>query len=176
MEKGQADDEIALCNALHIPRPRLNLKIVFPRYMGIPILKIRRSWDHLINMGIPILVRWHLYYIEMVPVSKIQHSQKTLITSQCVNSVPLYVRKLHFMYELVCTSSKYHWSIYGTSGKCCWSIYRTSRKHRGTLRVIDKIVTEFTHSEHANGPLCKESTGHQSIPSQIGLLNLFFRM
>ena len=29
--------------------------------MGIPMLKIRRSWDHLIfNMGIPILVR-HLY-------------------------------------------------------------------------------------------------------------------
>ena len=30
--------------------------------MGIPIIKIRRSWDRLIFiMGIPLLVRWHLY-------------------------------------------------------------------------------------------------------------------
>ena len=36
--------------------------------MGIPVLKIRRSRDRLIfNMGIPILVRWHLY-IEMAAV------------------------------------------------------------------------------------------------------------
>ena len=35
--------------------------------MGIPMLKIRQSWDHLIfNKGIPLLVRWHLY-IEMAP-------------------------------------------------------------------------------------------------------------
>ena len=35
--------------------------------MGIPMLKIRRPQDCLIfNMGIPILVRWHLY-IEMAP-------------------------------------------------------------------------------------------------------------
>ena len=38
-----------------------NVKTVFPRYR-IPVLKIRRSWDHLIfNLGITILVRWHLY-------------------------------------------------------------------------------------------------------------------
>ena len=35
--------------------------------MGIPMLKIRRSPDRLIfNMGIPLLVRWHLY-IETAP-------------------------------------------------------------------------------------------------------------
>ena len=35
---------------------------------GSPMLKIRRSWDHLtFNMGIPILVRWHLY-IETAPL------------------------------------------------------------------------------------------------------------
>ena len=44
--------------------PRVNIKTTFPG-MGIPMLKITRSWDRLIfNMGIPILVRWHLY-IEM---------------------------------------------------------------------------------------------------------------
>ena len=59
----------------------------------------------------------------------------------------MYVRKLHFMYELVRTSSKYHWSIYRTSGKCRWSIYRTARKRRGTHRVVHKSGTEFTHSD-----------------------------
>ena len=43
------------------PRPRFNIKTIFPRH-GIPMLKIRRSWGRLIfNMGIPILERWHLY-------------------------------------------------------------------------------------------------------------------
>ena len=58
--------------ALHVicvgkpPGPRLNIKTVFPRY-GIPMLKIRWSWDRLIfEMGIPILARRHLY-IEMAP-------------------------------------------------------------------------------------------------------------
>ena len=43
------------------PWPCLNIKTVFPG-MGIPMLKIRRSWDRLIfKMGIPILVRRRLY-------------------------------------------------------------------------------------------------------------------
>ena len=51
---------------LLIPGLRRNIKTVFPRY-GIPMLKISRSWDRLIfNMGIPILVRRHIY-IEMTP-------------------------------------------------------------------------------------------------------------
>ena len=46
--------------------PRLNIKTDFPD-MGILMLKIRRSWDRIIfNMGIPILVRQHLY-IETPP-------------------------------------------------------------------------------------------------------------
>ena len=48
------------------PVPHLNIKTVFPD-MGIPMLKIRQSWDRLIfNMGIHTLVRWYLY-IEMAP-------------------------------------------------------------------------------------------------------------
>ena len=40
---------------------RLNIKTVFPG-MGVSIINIRRSWDRLIFiMGIPILVRLHLY-------------------------------------------------------------------------------------------------------------------
>ena len=49
-----------------LPGPRLNIGTVFPG-MGILMLKIRRSRNRLIfNMGIPILVRRHLY-IETVP-------------------------------------------------------------------------------------------------------------
>ena len=59
--------------------------------------------------------------------------------SQWVNSVPPYVRKLHFMYEVIRTSGKYRWNIYRTSSKCHWSIYRTSRKRRGTLRIVHKV-------------------------------------
>ena len=48
------------------PVPHLNIKMVFSG-MRISMLKIRRSQDHLIfNMGIPILVRRHLY-IETPP-------------------------------------------------------------------------------------------------------------
>ena len=61
-----------------------------------------------------------------------------LPSSQWVNSVPPYIRKLQFMYEVVRTSSKCRWNIYRTSSKCRWSIYRTSRKRRGTLRVVHK--------------------------------------
>ena len=56
-----------------------------------------------------------------------------------MNSVPPYVRKLHFLYEVVCTSSKWSWSIYRTARKCRWNIYRTSRKRHGTLRVVHKV-------------------------------------
>ena len=43
----------------------LNIKMVFPG-MGIPMLKIRQSWDLIFNMEILILVRRHLY-IETAP-------------------------------------------------------------------------------------------------------------
>ena len=46
--------------------PCLSIKAVFPG-MGLSIVKIRRSWHCLIfNIGIPILVRQHLY-IKMAP-------------------------------------------------------------------------------------------------------------
>ena len=49
------------------PGPCLNIKTVFPG-VGIPMLKIRRSWDRLIfNMGNPIPVRRHIFYMEMAP-------------------------------------------------------------------------------------------------------------
>ena len=46
------------------PWPRFDLQTLFPG-IGIPIIKIRRSWDRLIYMvGIPILIRY--LYIETV--------------------------------------------------------------------------------------------------------------
>ena len=51
--------------------PRLNIKMIFPGVV-ISIIKIRRSWDHLIfMMGIPILVKQHLY-IKTAPCGKHQ--------------------------------------------------------------------------------------------------------
>ena len=53
-----ANDQLHL---MEEPGPGLNIKIVLPG-MGIPMLKIRQSRDHLtFNVGIPILVIWHLY-------------------------------------------------------------------------------------------------------------------
>ena len=49
-----------------VSEPCLNIKAVFPRYR-ILVFRIRRWRDHLIfNMGIPVLVRRHLY-IETAP-------------------------------------------------------------------------------------------------------------
>ena len=46
------------------PGPSLNIEAIFPG-MGIPMLKIRQSWDHLIfHMGIPTLA----LYVEMAPL------------------------------------------------------------------------------------------------------------
>ena len=81
------------------------LKTVFPGIV-IPMLKIRRSPDHLIlNMGIPILVRWYLY-IEMghsthfhiktvfpgmvIPMLKIRRSGDPLIFNM---GIPIPVRQ-----------------------------------------------------------------------------------
>ena len=45
-----------------------NIKAVFPG-MGIPMVKIRQSWDcRVFIMGIPVLVRQQLYF-EMPPIS-----------------------------------------------------------------------------------------------------------
>ena len=50
-----------ILQVLKAPGSCLNMRPSFPG-MGIPMLKIRRSWDRLIfNMGIPIWVRRHLY-------------------------------------------------------------------------------------------------------------------
>ena len=50
------------------PGPCFNIKDIFPG-VGIPIMKIRQSYDSIIFiMGIPILVRLHLY-LDMAPLS-----------------------------------------------------------------------------------------------------------
>ena len=56
------------CVLIMISGPRLNITMSFSG-MGIPMLKIRRSRNRLIfNVGIPILVRRHLY-IQTAPAS-----------------------------------------------------------------------------------------------------------
>ena len=66
------------------PCPYLNIKTVFP-CIGIPMLKIRRSQDRLIfNMGIPILVRRHLY-IETAPLSSMRNASIACVISMLRN-------------------------------------------------------------------------------------------
>ena len=65
------------------------------------------------------------------------YTSKSCSLTQWMNSVPPYVRKLHFMYEVVRTSSKCRWSIYRTSSKCHWSI--------------------FVHQEHPLSRVCSNS-------------------
>ena len=73
--------------------------------------------------------------------------------TQWVNFFPPYVWILHFMYEVVRTSSKCHWSIYRTSSKCRWSVYRTKRKRGESRRVVHEgersspTVFMFTQNE-----------------------------
>ena len=56
--------------------------------MEIPMLKIRRGRDYgIFNMGIPILVRWHLY-IEMAP----RHSEHKLQASIVVIYIQLQLK------------------------------------------------------------------------------------
>ena len=62
--------------------PRLNVKTVFPMY-GIPMSKIRRSWDRLIfNMGILILARRHLYIETPSGLGQRPHSQRNRSSGQ----------------------------------------------------------------------------------------------
>ena len=86
-----------------------------------------------------VLKYWPRQFYHMDIELCLQCSKQMAIKPQWVNSVPPYVRKLHFMYEAIRTSGKCRWNIYRTSSKCRWSIYRTSRKRRGTLRIVHKV-------------------------------------
>ena len=57
----KTEPELVITPSSQEPGPYFNINTVLPG-MGIPMLKIRQSQDHFIfNMGIPILVRQHLY-------------------------------------------------------------------------------------------------------------------
>ena len=96
--------------------------------------------------------------------------------TQWVNSVPPYVRKLHFMYEAIRTSGKCRWNIYRTSSKCRWSIYRTSRKRRGTLRIVHKVERSSPTVIHRR-TISKEipQASMTKISSKIIYLKIYFK-
>ena len=108
-------------------------------------IQIRCWWgSYQVGISLSVLMSWDKVGISLYgKVGKCPTSQllwpHIIMISQLVNSVPPYVRKLHFIYKVVCTSSKCRWSIYRTTSKCRWSIYGTSRKHGGTLRVKHKV-------------------------------------
>ena len=94
------------------PRPRLNTKSF--RGMGIPMLKIRRSWDRLIfNTGIPILVRRHIY-IETVPRTRVGEAgiwgmcKKLHPTVLCGICIMIYIEDTRFrqaLHHIHCTNT-----------------------------------------------------------------------
>ena len=86
--------------------------------------------------------------------------------TQRVNSFPPYVWKLHFLYEVVLTTRKCHWSIYHTSSKWRWSIYCTSRKRRGTLRVIHKV--------EQNSPIVRKALTHRGWDKMAAISQMTF--
>ena len=74
-------------------RPALcfNIKTIFPG-IGIPFMKIGWLWDCLIFMGIPIVVRWHIY-IANNPTYKI-------VTDLLTTSPSTFFLKKFFIVEL----------------------------------------------------------------------------
>ena len=75
------------------PRPRLNIKAVFPG-MGIPMSKIRRSEGRLIfNLGMPVLVRRHLY-IETAPWWHIDASLNQIIINSSNSLSPAWCQAI----------------------------------------------------------------------------------
>ena len=79
------------------------ISTVFPS-MGIPMLKMRRSRDHLIfNMGIPILVRWHLD-IESAPwnlqIKCPCEISKLPVAKRCLDCIPSNMFRLYYFNHL----------------------------------------------------------------------------
>ena len=75
--------------------PRFNIKTVFPRY-GIPMLKIRRSWDRLIfNMGIRILTS---LFWNGSQVSRAETSNYTPQYLRGVIPIPAFWHQVYFFH------------------------------------------------------------------------------
>ena len=93
-----------------LTRHRLNIKTVFPR-CGISMLKIRRLWNLLIfNIGIPMLVRWHLYiemalralfqYKDVLPVQEIIFLEIRQSQDHLISTMRFLIKvKWHFYFE-----------------------------------------------------------------------------
>ena len=84
--------------------PRLHIKTMFPRH-GIPMLKIRRSWDRLIyNMGIPILQRWH-HHIETTPRAPF-NIQKDVLSGDLMGLRSREIGSLNYRCRCACQISE----------------------------------------------------------------------
>ena len=79
---------LCLCESLRMWRPGLifNIKTIFLGIIGIPIIKMRWSWDRVIFiMRIPVLIRWYFY------------SEMTLTApSHYLNRCWLIISKVHW--------------------------------------------------------------------------------
>ena len=122
------------------------MKTVFPNY-DIPMLKIRRSRDRLIfNMGIPILVRRHLY-IETAPRFHFCH--------ETTNPVPNLKAPL-----IVCRSSTRRFHC-----ECSISKWRVHQKRR-PLTVHTWMHELLVKLNHRLDVALSETFSHQGMTSE----------
>ena len=128
------------------PGPRLNIKTVFFPSMGISMLKIRRSRDcHIFNMGVPILVRRHLY-IETAPRLALSVSAKFRI----LRSHSILVNRATCLISKDCFAGESMWGLcyqqtnHGFSDIFLWELgtkhaiskHMITRKHFESLKLI----------------------------------------
>ena len=101
------------------------------------MLKIRWSWVSLIfNMGIPILVRWHLY-IEMLPWVPDRNVNQKPWTCSCLSLQCILNGNKHCFHRTVIWLSNYELL---TSFECMVSDYHHSVIHTVFLHGINSLV------------------------------------
>ena len=129
---------------------------------GIPVLKIRRSWDRLIfNMGIPILVRRYLY-IESGPSCLWIPVEGLPII---FNAAPLPLDQSYNCHVTSEVTQRDIGKLVCSGKELAVCIIRISVSHCSAWAsdcLVDSLVglpTKKTSKLRTNGPLCGESTG-----------------
>ena len=104
--------------------------------MGIPMLKIRRSWDCLIfNMGIPILVRRHLY-IETAPRWSFNHLISTMRFPKLMKWCFYIELGQWWRWSSIITGVKKDFNFYAISvWRCAWKIKNSDQNWEKNLQV-----------------------------------------
>ena len=121
--------------------PRLNIKTVFPG-MEILMLKTRWSRDRLIfNMGIPILVRWHLYIVTAPWSLSLKCSLDPGVSEKhlCWFIKTCFSFVWSAIFDTWCSFTG-HWHVARRwdPGSHCWSIKYTQERGPGPVDMLSR--------------------------------------